>query len=62
MILVPSKMKSPYQTSKVVNIHLILLEAHAGYTAEVCKYHRPLKALSAITIFCVDEGLYLHFG
>jgi len=56
---VPLKMKCPYQISKVVNTRLALLEIYASYTVEdiTLTVDLPLKAISTITVFCVDRAL-----
>jgi len=50
-ILLLSKLKSPYQSSKVVHNRLFLLEVHVSYTVEVCKYHTNCR-LSFESFIC----------
>jgi len=61
-------MKSLYQISGVVYIHLILQEVHVSYTSEIRKYmyvsthSSSFKGFIAITIFGTERGLFLHLG
>jgi len=63
LILELSKMKFPYQISKVVNV-FFKLEVRVSYTVEVCNYQTtvivdlPLTILYAITIFYVDVHVF----
>jgi len=60
---VPSKMKSLYQNSKVVNTRHVLLRVHVSYTVEVHKYHTNCRlTFESFTVFRVDSDLYLHLG
>jgi len=57
-LIVLSKMKSPYQTAKVVKSRLIFLEVHVSYSIRVCNYLYTIK----ITIFHLGRGLYFRIG
>jgi len=56
MIIVLSKMKIPFQFSKVVNTRFLI---HVSYTVEVRKYHTNCSlTLSDVTILYVEVPVF----